>query len=94
MSGIASMYGLTWQQLAEYNHLQNPDLIFPNQVIKIPTLGNAPTNDNYIDYVVKGGDTLSGIASIYGTTWQKLAEFNNIANPDLIFPNQIIKIPK
>lgn len=94
LSGIAQVYGLTWQQLAEYNHLENPNLIYPNQVIKIPTFGNTPTNDNYIDYVVKSGDTLSKIATMYGTTWQKIAEFNHLANPNLIYPNQIIKIPK
>lgn len=50
------------------------------------------TND--IVYIVKSGDTLSGIASKYGTTYQKLAEYNNIKNPNLIYPNQQIKIPR
>lgn len=45
-------------------------------------------------YVVKKGDTLSGIASKYGTTYQKLAKYNNIENPDLIIVGQTIKIPK
>lgn len=44
-------------------------------------------------YTVKEGDTLSGIASKYNTTYQKLAEYNGIANPNLIYPGQKIKIP-
>ena len=44
-------------------------------------------------YTVKSGDTLSGIASKYGTTYQVLAEYNGIANPNLIYPGQKIKIP-
>lgn len=44
-------------------------------------------------YVVKSGDTLSGIAAKYGTTYQKLAEANGISNPNLIYPGQEIKIP-
>lgn len=44
-------------------------------------------------YTVKKGDTLSGIASKYNTTYQKLAEYNGIANPNLIYPGQKIKIP-
>ena len=47
--------------------------------------------DNVV-YVVQKGDTLSGIASKYGTTYQRLAEINNIDNPDLIYPGQKIVI--
>ena len=43
-------------------------------------------------YIVKKGDTLSGIAKKYNTTYQKLAKDNNIANPNLIFPNQKLVI--
>lgn len=43
-------------------------------------------------YIVKSGDTLSGIASKYGTTYQELARINNIANPNIIYPGQVIKI--
>ena len=40
------------------------------------------------------GDTLSGIASRYGTTYQKLAEINNIADPNKIYVGQVLKVPK
>lgn len=43
-------------------------------------------------YTVKKGDTLSGIASKFGTTYQELANKNGIANPNLIFPGQVIRI--
>lgn len=45
-----------------------------------------------ITYTVKKGDTLSEIAMKYGTTYQELARINNIANPDLIYVGQVIKI--
>lgn len=44
-------------------------------------------------YVVKSGDTLSGIAAKYGTTYKALADYNNISNPNLINVGQKIKIP-
>lgn len=44
-------------------------------------------------YTVTSGDTLSGIARKYGTTYQKLASYNGIANPNLIYVGQKIKIP-
>ena len=43
-------------------------------------------------YTVKAGDTLSGIAAKYGTTYQRLAEVNSIANPNLIFVGQKIRV--
>lgn len=48
----------------------------------------------YISYVIKAGDTLSGIAQRYGTTWSVLASINNIKNPNLIYTGDTIKIPK
>lgn len=43
-------------------------------------------------YTVRRGDTLSGIASRYGTSWQALARKNGIANANRIFPGQVIRI--
>ena len=43
-------------------------------------------------YIVKSGDTLSGIAKKYNTTYQKIAKDNNISNPNLIYPNQKLVI--
>jgi len=44
-------------------------------------------------YTVAGGDTLSEIASRYGTSWSTLASYNSIADPNLIFVNQVVCIP-
>ena len=43
-------------------------------------------------YTVRAGDNLSAIAAKYGTTYQALAAKNNIANPNLIYPGQVLKI--
>ena len=52
-----------------------------------------PENPVYITYTVRKGDTLSGIGAEYGVAWYKLAEYNSLADPGLIYPGQIIKIP-
>jgi len=44
-------------------------------------------------YVVKSGDTLSGIAAKYKTTVAALVALNGISNPNLIYVGQKIKIP-
>lgn len=44
------------------------------------------------NYTVRAGDTLSSIASKYGTTWQALKAKNGLRNPNLIYPGQVLKI--
>lgn len=52
----------------------------------------ANTNSSTKTYTVKSGDTLSGIASKYGTTYQEIARKNGITNPNKIYPGQVLKI--
>lgn len=51
------------------------------------------TTSGEVVYTVAAGDTLSKIAARYGTTYQKLAEYNGISNPNVISVGQKIKIP-
>lgn len=43
-------------------------------------------------YTVKNGDTLSEIAEEFGTTVDQLVKWNDIYNPNLIYPGQKIRI--
>ena len=45
-------------------------------------------------YTVQSGYTLGGIASRFGVTVSDLVSWNNIANPDLIYPGQNLVIKK
>ncbi len=55
------------------------------------TPSNGTTSE--VTYTVVAGDTLSKIAAKYGTTYQKLAAYNGITNPNIIRVGQKIKIP-
>lgn len=48
--------------------------------------------NNKVYYTVKSGDTLSAIAKKYGTTVNQLVAWNNIKNPNLIYPNQVLRV--
>ena len=89
LTSIANMFGTTYEYLAKINNIPNPNIIYAGQTIKVPK-----GNNNYTpkEYIVKEGDTLSQIAAMYGTTYQRLAEINGIENPNLIYPGQVIKI--
>jgi len=44
-------------------------------------------------YAVQPGDTLGEIAAKFGVTMEAIVEANNIEDPDLIFPGQVLVIP-
>lgn len=56
-----------------------------------PSSPSAPSSKQIV-YTVKKGDTLSGIAKKYNTTYQKIAKDNNIPNPNLIYVGQKLVI--
>lgn len=64
-----------------------------NGFAKAATTSATTTSKQEQTYTVAKGDTLSAIAKKYGTTYQKLAQYNGIANPNIIYAGQIIKIP-
>ena len=60
---------------------------------KVPKTSEKPVAaPTPIKYTVKRGDTLDEIAKAYNTTWQALAEKNNLKNVNLIYPGQILII--
>lgn len=87
LSEIAYKYGTTVEELVKLNNIANPNLIYVNQKIKIKS---NETKEEY--YNVKNGDNLTKIASMYGTSVLELVRLNNIKNPNLIYPNQKLKI--
>ena len=92
LSGIAAKFGTTYQKIASDNGIANPNIIHPGQVLKIYGGSNQSNSASYQTYTVKSGDTLSGIGSKFGVAYQKIAADNNISDPNLIHPGQVLKI--
>lgn len=86
LSSIAAKYNTTYQKLAEYNNIKNPNIINVGQIIKIPITSSVEY------YIVKKGDTLTKIAKSYNTSVNKLVTLNNIKNPNIINIGQKLKI--
>lgn len=90
LSGIGSKFGVSYQKIAADNNISNPNLIHPGQVLKIYT--DQPQQPVYETYIVKSGDTLSGIAQQFRTSVNKIASDNGIKNVNLITVGQRLKI--
>lgn len=88
LSEIAARHGTTWQELQRINNIPDANKIHPGQVLTLPGAA-APAKT----YTVRAGDTLTAIAARHGTTWQRLAQLNGLANPDLIHPGQVLRLP-
>ena len=86
LSSIAARHGGTWREWTGYRSA-NPGLIYPGETV---CRGYAPRATVTTTHRVVAGETLSGIAARYGTTWQHLAAKNGLRNPNLIFPGQRI----
>lgn len=77
-----------WLYIPEISYEAEEELVIekPSETVK-PNI-----SDTY--YIVKKGDTLSGIAKKYGTDVRTLQSLNNIANPNLIYPGNKIYLPQ
>lgn len=89
LSGIAEKYGTTYQKLASYNGIANPNIIHVGQKIKIPGKG-------YIIYTVNPGDNLWAIADRLlkdGARYKEIKTLNGLKT-NTIHPGQELKIPE
>ncbi|ARV03953.1 LysM peptidoglycan-binding domain-containing protein [Enterococcus faecalis] len=58
----------------------------------LPDAATVPDKQPEATHVVQYGETLSSIAYQYGTDYQTLAALNGLANPNLIYPGQVLKV--
>ena len=102
LSDIASRYGMTVNALVMLNGIKNANLIYPGQVLRVADSGAGSTvtkkattpitSEETQAYTVRYGDTISGIASRYGTTASTLASINGISDPNWIYPGQVLRV--
>ena len=99
---IARRFNVTAGELAEYNGLLNPNLIYVGQEIRIPAPGRpaspstatpAAPAGGYRVHVVQPGENLFRISLKYGVSVQAIAAANNLASATLIFAGQQLTIP-
>lgn len=85
---IARQYRVTVAELAAFNNILNPNLIYPGQILRIPDF-SVPVST----YTIRPGDTLSSIAERFNTTIHELLSLNSIPDSNLIYPGQVLRLP-
>lgn len=98
LSEIAQRYNTTVNELVRLNNIQNPNMIYANETLLIPTKNNSIStgsdDKNNTIYIVQRGDNLYSIAKRFNTTVQNIVNNNGISNPNLIYPGQSLIIAK
>lgn len=87
LSAIAARHGTSVSKLVKINGLKDPNFIVAGQRLRIRGLQGSRT------HVVKPGETLSQIASKYGTSVSALARANKLKNPNLIVVGARLRVP-
>lgn len=100
---IAQQFEVTAEEIAARNNLSNvDDVLYAGQVLIIPVAGSmatvpagsaTTTAGGERIHIVQPGENFYRIALLYGLTWQEIAAYNNIADPDSIEVGQAISIP-
>ncbi len=94
LTRIAWRYGTTVGAIAAANGIWNPDCIYAGQVLRIPCPTWCPgPRPHPACHVVRWGETLFGIARMYGTSVWAIARANGICNINYIRAGQCLVIP-
>ncbi len=88
LADIAIKYNSSISHLAAINNIQNPNLIFVDEIITVSN--NLNNSEEY--YTIKRGDTLAEIARKFDTTVEELVVKNDIINQNLIYAGDRLRI--
>jgi LysM repeat protein len=99
LSLIAETLNVSLDALMAANGIENPDLIYAGQTLKVP--GSSSTASTGVTsapasgstYEIQPGDTLSGIAEKFGVSVRSLVEANSLDDPAHIVAGTTLKIP-
>ncbi|GEM_PF-958785 len=89
---IAERYGVTEDAILDINTITNTSRLTVGQVLTLP-LNTGQQSIFTQEHIVQPGQTLRAIGELYGVDFQTLADINNITDPNLIQPGQILVIP-
>src|SRR3990170_2671570 len=101
LNKITTRLGVFWPDLAAWNHISYPYLIYPGQLLitspngsKTESQNEEARPDGKDTYTVQRGDLLLDVAQELDVAWLQLARLNQIAPPFLLMPGTMLQIPQ
>ena len=92
LASVASKFGLSLDMLSSLNGIMVGSVLNPGDYIVVPRM--QVENPYFMEYTVKKGDNIYEIAKKYNIDSSQLLRLNGLNDTDIIYPNQIIMIPK
>jgi LysM repeat protein len=92
LTKIAKLFQSSISAIATRNKIKDSNVISIGQVLYIPLSDKSHPSNPTVYYVVKKGDNLSKIAKKFKTNVVQLQTWNHIKNPNLIHPNDRIRV--
>ena len=93
LSGIASKYGVSVNNIKNWNNLSSDKISIGQKLIINPTEQTSSKTSTQQIHVVKRGETLSGIASKYGVSVNNIKNWNNLSSDKISIGQKLIINP-
>ncbi len=90
LSGIAARHEVSIDTLMRLNGITDSNQL---QVGKELILPEANSSSSSRTHIVQGGETLSSIALLYGTTQEAIVNLNNLRSSEYLYIGQPLKLP-
>ena len=91
LTSIAARHGVSLSWLASTNGLSTSSWVYVGQRLTIPAPGPAAPGGH--TYIVRPGDTLTGIAARHGVSLSGLASANGLSTSSWVYSGQRLTIP-
>jgi LysM repeat protein len=92
LTGIAHAHGITLGRLAHLNHRPPYAILQAGTVLVVPGRTHRGGTHRGRAYRVRYGDTLSGIAARFGTTFEQLARANGLAPRGILLAGSTLRV--
>lgn len=86
--GIAQFFQTTVNDILRYNNIADANRIYVGETLAIP----AGTLQSPRTHIVRPGESLWYIAKMYNMTVEDLMNKNNLGNPNVLYPGQILNV--
>lgn len=92
LASVASKFGISLDTLSSLNGIMVGSILNLGDYIVVPRM--QMDNPYFMEYTVKKGDNIYEIARKYNINPSQLLRLNGLNDTDIIYPNQIIMIPR